>query len=187
MDSASVFVKTQKGRDEVRTRSHQLSARERTTLIMIDGKRRAADLRALSLTPDEVEKHLHALLESGLIELQIASDDASETSDSNQASQIARPASDMPPPVTESAVTPSIFMQTQPCPELEKTRRFILEVAEEALGDKAAEFTNTLVELHDRQALLNFAQHLHDVLHRLMNGKEADQFLQTVRELAPKA
>ena len=187
METASVFVKTQKGRDEVRTRSHQLSARERTTLIMIDGKRQAADLLALSPTPDEVEKHLHALLQRGLIELQNTAIDVNRTSELSKVSEISLSPSDMRSPVPESAVPSSAFTRTQFCPDLEKTRRFIQEVAEETLGDKATEFTNTLVELHDRQALLNFAQHLHDVLHRMVNGKEADQFLQTVRELAPKA
>ncbi len=172
MEAAAVFVKTQKGRDEVRTRSHQLSARERTTLIMIDGKRHFADLLTLSPTPNELEQHLHTLLQAQLICLQ---------------SETAAPAAEVPLAADTADDTSDLsVMQAIPDPELEKTRQFIQDVAQETLGADAAAFTHTLGGLKDRQALLNFAQHLRDVLYRITNGKEADQFLQTVRELAPK-
>lgn len=168
MEAASVFIKTQKGRDEVRTRSHRLSARERTTLIMVDGTRRLADIQALSPTPDVVETHLQLLLETGLIE--------PETGTALVASASFAGLGSGPAPNPNSARDP----------DLEKTRRFIQEVAEDTLGTDAAAFTDTLVAANDAQSLLTLAQHLRDVLYRMTNGKEADQFLQTVRELAPK-
>lgn len=171
MEAAAVFVKTQKGRDEVRSRSHQLSARERTTLIMIDGKRRFADLLTLSPTPKELEQHLHNLLQAELI--------------GPQTENVA-PAADVLPAAGPTSLAGLVITQAIPDPELEKTRQFIQDVAQETLGADAAAFTHTLDGLKDTQALLNFAQHLRDVLYRITNGKEADQFLQTVRELAPK-
>ena len=164
MKAASVFIKTQKGRDEVRTRSHRLSARERTTLIMVDGTRCLADIQAVSPTPDEVETHLQRLLETGLI----------------------GPGTDTTPDACASLAAPDPSPEPACDPDLEKTRRFIQEVAEDTLGRDAAAFTDTLVAANDTQSLLKLAQHLRDVLYRMTNGKEADQFLQTVRELAPK-
>ena len=40
----SVFEKTDKGREEIATRKHQLSPRLRSLLVMVDGKQTRTDL-----------------------------------------------------------------------------------------------------------------------------------------------
>jgi hypothetical protein len=68
MDKLAVYQKTTKGRDEIATRAHKLPARERSVLIMVDGRiplqRILHALRHLA----EVEKHFADLIERGFIE-----------------------------------------------------------------------------------------------------------------------
>ncbi|BBB60697.1 hypothetical protein UNDKW_2424 [Undibacterium sp. KW1] len=65
--NASIYDKTEKGREEITTRKHQLASRLRTLLVMIDGKQSAADIMkkvsALGLT----EQNLQELLEQEFI------------------------------------------------------------------------------------------------------------------------
>jgi len=65
--NASVYDKTEKGREEITTRKYQLASRLRTLLVMIDGKQTAAEIMkkvaALGLT----EQNLQELLEQEFI------------------------------------------------------------------------------------------------------------------------
>lgn len=65
MDSATVFVKTAQGLEEINLRTRQLAPRLRLLLIMVDGHRTAGEL--LSQNPDKVGAELTALLEGGFI------------------------------------------------------------------------------------------------------------------------
>ena len=69
---------------------------------------------------------------------------------------------------------------------LEKARDYIIEIAQDTLGDEAHLFTAKLMQSDDTGDLLKLAYHLRDVVHRFSNAKEADQFWETVREIAPK-
>lgn len=62
----AVFQKTAKGHIEIATRQARLAPRLRTALILVDGKRNEAELRAL--TPAQADDALQALLEGGFIE-----------------------------------------------------------------------------------------------------------------------
>jgi hypothetical protein len=63
----TVFRKSAKGQHEIETRANRLGPRLRTTLILVDGRRNDADLRALvQVEPDAT---LLALLEAGYIEV----------------------------------------------------------------------------------------------------------------------
>jgi hypothetical protein len=92
--NASIYDKTEKGREEITTRKHQLASRLRTLLVMIDGKQSAADIMkkvsALGLT----EQNLQELLEQEFI-VEIA-----------QQAESANGASESPPHVTAAATSP---------------------------------------------------------------------------------
>ncbi len=61
-----IFRKTAKGLTEIETRAHRLPPRMRSTLILVDGKRDADDLKALiSQQPEET---LQSLADQGFIE-----------------------------------------------------------------------------------------------------------------------
>lgn len=177
MEATSVFVKTPDGRAEVRSREHRLSPRERATLIMIDGQRCLAELRSLSPIPNEVDCHLRAFLDAGLITL------------------LAHPAIDISNGGTASAdhVSPDGETLSAAAPvmpvdygDLENTRRYIRAVAQDTLGADAGDFLRKLALSDNKQELLDLAHHLRGVLNRFVNSKEADQFWETVREITPK-
>ena len=62
----TVYRKSSKGQQEIETRANRLAPRLRTALILVDGRRSDADLRALIQL--EPEATLGALLEGGYIE-----------------------------------------------------------------------------------------------------------------------
>jgi hypothetical protein len=69
MNDTDRFVKTQTGSAELLARTGQLSARVRTMLIMVDGRRSAAELQQSGATLGAPDGFLQTLLDLGLIEL----------------------------------------------------------------------------------------------------------------------
>lgn len=63
---SKVFVKTQKGIDEIGKRTSDMSLRVRRILIMVDGKRSVDELRELALA-DDLNQPLGLLEENGYI------------------------------------------------------------------------------------------------------------------------
>lgn len=63
----TVYRKSSKGQQEIETRANRLGPRLRTALILVDGRRSDADLRALIQL--EADATLLALLEGGYIEV----------------------------------------------------------------------------------------------------------------------
>ena len=61
-----IYRKTAKGLAEISTREHRLVPRMRSTLILVDGRRDAADLRAM--IAQQADETLAALAEQGFIE-----------------------------------------------------------------------------------------------------------------------
>lgn len=67
MDLASIYCKTDKGKEEVSGRSHGLEGQARRLLIMIDGQRSSAEL-AVYVRAGEFEGTLERLLAEGYVE-----------------------------------------------------------------------------------------------------------------------
>ncbi|MDP3085766.1 MAG: hypothetical protein Q8N44_19040, partial [Rubrivivax sp.] len=63
---ATIYRKTAKGLTEIATREHRLTPRLRSALIVTDGKRNDAELRAL--ISQQADETLASLLEQGFIE-----------------------------------------------------------------------------------------------------------------------
>lgn len=67
--TTTVFDKTEKGREEIATRSHHLAPRLRTLLLLVDGKRDTDELMAKVGGLGLDQKALVDLLEAGFIEV----------------------------------------------------------------------------------------------------------------------
>ena len=63
---SEIFVKTQKGIDEIEKRASEMSLRVRRILILVDGKRTVEDIRELALA-DDLNQTLGLLEETGYI------------------------------------------------------------------------------------------------------------------------
>ena len=66
--SDAIFRKTEKGQEEIKTRSAGLNPRQRRILILIDGQKSVSQLRELAAT-DDLTHVLSTMEELGLIEL----------------------------------------------------------------------------------------------------------------------
>ncbi len=65
MDTTTVYIKTDKGREEIDKRTNHLGARFRTALILVDGRSTAAEL--IGKIPGEGANILAELLKDGYI------------------------------------------------------------------------------------------------------------------------
>lgn len=65
----TVFDKTDKGREEIATRANHLAARQRTLLLLVDGRRDTAELMAKVAGLGLDEKALVDLLDGGFIQV----------------------------------------------------------------------------------------------------------------------
>ena len=68
MDEKVIYRKTAKGQEEMATRAHRLPARERSVLVLVDGKRTGAELIEKSRHFGDSESFLDRLIETGFIE-----------------------------------------------------------------------------------------------------------------------
>lgn len=63
---ASIHIKTAKGAEEVTTRAHRLTPRQRSLLILVNGQRSDAELR--QALGDALDETLASLLQGGFVE-----------------------------------------------------------------------------------------------------------------------
>lgn len=79
MKASATYHKTAKGQEEIATRAHQLSMKERRVLILVNGENSVATLAKLSLC-DDVDAILGRLLADGFIASpDVAAADPTET------------------------------------------------------------------------------------------------------------
>jgi len=87
---ARIYDKTDKGREEIATRKHQLPNRLRPLLVLIDGKQAASELLKKVIPLGLDESNLRELIELELItpiaEAEEPASPASDTSDTNETS-----------------------------------------------------------------------------------------------------
>jgi hypothetical protein len=132
MDDDDVFDKTASGRDEMRSRSREISQRVRSVLIMVDGVRTVRDLRQagerLTAPPDTLET-LQAL---GLI-VQTRSGPAARTSPASAPSPAPSPA----PAVAEFAIS----VAANDPERFRVAKKFMNDTVVDALGLRSFMFT----------------------------------------------
>jgi len=71
MSTPHVPFKTPLGHDELRTRTHRLSQRHRTILLLVDGRRPLAEVLSLAQQAGAAISHFEDVLRMGLVELPI--------------------------------------------------------------------------------------------------------------------
>ena len=100
---ATIYRKTAKGHSEIETRAHRLSPRQRSALIMIDGRRSDDDVR--KLIPQQADETLRLLDEQGFIEIIGITQDLPAPRAIPVA--VPTPAVQVAPPVTAPAAAPA--------------------------------------------------------------------------------
>jgi hypothetical protein len=109
---ATIYRKSAKGQSEIETRSHRLSPRLRSALIMVDGRRSDDDLRRLM--PQQCDESLQILLEQGFVEVLGIAQQAPAARPMNVAAP-ARPAPPVsqPQPLETPSMPPRDFAATR--------------------------------------------------------------------------
>jgi hypothetical protein len=144
MHDSDIYTKTASGLDELKSRERRLLPRLRTMLIMVDGKRTVAELKAAAAVLSAPEDFLEILLQGGWVAAQRSA---------------------AVPPVEETASAPPAqpVRETRPAPTTTELERFTLarklmnDSAVDALGFRAFLFTLKLercFNLQDLRALL---------------------------------
>lgn len=102
-------IKTADGLDEIATRSRRLGQRQRTMLLLVDGRRSADEVRRLAAQAGVPPACYDELLAAGLIALPLPTltIDALEALEARQAVPAAAAAIDVPLPVEEESLLPS--------------------------------------------------------------------------------
>lgn len=106
---ATIYRKTAKGHSEIETRAHRLSPRQRSALIMIDGRRSDDDVR--KLIPQQADETLRLLDEQGFIEIIGITQDLPATRAMPVA--VPAPAVQVAAPMAAPAVPPRDFAATR--------------------------------------------------------------------------
>jgi len=92
---STLYRKTPKGHEEIETRAHRLPPRQRSALIVVDGKRRLDELRGLIAA--QADETLQALAEQGFIEVVADVPAAAGTAAPPPRPTASGPASEFPP------------------------------------------------------------------------------------------
>jgi len=166
MDRNAVLVKTGKGAEEVKSRTHGLAARLRSVLIMVDGKSTVVDYAARFAAIPDIEGSLQILLDQGFVEA--------------RAGTVAAP----PPPATPQA--PGV---PAPLPETQKEAvgelsRMLLD----SMGPDADMFTGMIERARTRDKFVEAAERCTRVLEGLgARGKaRAAQFRERAQLIAER-
>ena len=164
MSPRGIYVKTDKGREEIQTRRNQLPAALRTLLIMIDGKSSAAEIlkrvAPMGITPDSLEQ----LITQGFIAL----DRPAQTAEAAQAA----------PPAGDSAVDALPDSQ-----RFMTARQFMTETVVNAMGLRSFMFT---LKLEKAETLQDLRAHLVEytkLMEKGTGGMEAEVLVRQAREL----
>ncbi|MFZ6657966.1 hypothetical protein [Undibacterium sp. TJN19] len=107
--TAIIYDKTDKGREEITTRKHQLAPRLRTLLVMIDGKQTATEIMKKVAGLGLTEQNVQELLEQDFI-AEIKSDETTSA--------------DVHEIETAMAVKPDTAADIEPLPEMTDAERF---------------------------------------------------------------
>lgn len=156
-DSATVFTKSEKGREEIAERSHGLNARQRHVLILVDGKRDSAALRA-ALPGQDVDTVLGDLLRDGYI----------DTVHSEEAAQ-------------------QLAIQSGEGHGLEQAREYMIAVAQSCLGLLATDLVARIRRSSGQAQLSAAASYWITAVRDSKYGCHlGDHYLEQLRALAPK-
>lgn len=156
-----VYAKTARGRDELAQRSLGLHARQRSLLILVDGRKDVAALAAL--VPAGLAASVGELLALGLIAPAsgVPVPPAPATMPTTPAAPVAAPAAPAATPVSDEAAV-----------RLAHVKATMIATAESCLGLLAAEVVKRIERAADADALLAVVGHWHMALQDSKRGRE---------------
>ncbi len=158
MDLKAVYKKTQKGQEEMAHRS-ALGMRERTLLVMVDGKMTAADLLARAQHMPDPQGLLAKLIDGGFI---------------------AAAAIDAPAPAAVESAAPKAVPATAPAPEelhaMQETMRFAEHFLDQVLGPDADMLAEAIDKCKTLPELRVRLEKTRDAIQAMGKKRKAEEF-----------
>ncbi|GAB3255728.1 hypothetical protein [Chitinimonas naiadis] len=182
---ATIYSKTDKGREEIERRLHGLPAKARRLLILVDGLRPANELAAAIGLTDELPGLLALLREGGFV---TSSAMASFTAPV-QPARLAPPVEPAKVPTVKSpAMLPAPISPAEPIridPEvLAIAKRIMLDSTEQYLGLLGAEIKQRIATTHDADTLSRCVAKWSLAMRESRLGRsQAAEYLQQVQSL----
>ncbi|HEY9102910.1 hypothetical protein [Chitinimonas sp.] len=168
---AASYFKTDKGRAEIDARQAGLSAKARRLLILVDGRKAAAELLQLSGAGEEFDALLQQLQTLELIGLEASA--KVEAGGTVPAAPLAAPAVRPPEPVVPIAAPEVSLARVVPAAELTAVRDLMLSSAREYLGLMGAELIRSLETAEDERSVRACASRWHLAMRESRRGKDA--------------
>ena len=159
MIQKTVFHKSAKGTEAIATRQHGLTPKQRTMLILIDGKRSYEDLAKLS-QQDDTEQLLAQLLDQGFIEPVVAA-------------VLSAPVSS--DPVRQHPTT------------LKQAQRFAVRKLTDIMGPNAEELCLRIEAAHNVHDLQQAIAKAEGTLRQFVNSHAAAEFMADIQAHMPEA
>ncbi|MFZ5509160.1 MAG: hypothetical protein ACOZCP_03790 [Pseudomonadota bacterium] len=153
MDLTAIYHKTPKGQEEMASRAYKLPARERSVLILVDGKSTARDIIAKAKHFGDAEQFFEALVRGGFIE----------------------PVAGTQPAPQAPAATPAAASATV-SRSLAETKDFACTYLVKALGPYADTMTGSIEACRERNELLAILEKYRDMLRDGVGKRKAEEF-----------
>ena len=160
MIQKTVFHKSAKGTEAIATRQHGLTPKQRTMLILIDGKRSFEDLAKLSQQGD-TEQLLAQLLDQGFIE--------------PVAAAVAAAPAPLAPTTVRRATT------------LAEAQRFAVRRLTDIMGPNAEDLCLRIEAAHDVHDLQLAVAKAEGTLRQFVNAHSAAEFMADIQAHMPEA
>ena len=177
LDKTAIYQKSAKGAEAISTRNAALSPKQRSMLILVNGKRPIGELASLGQGLGEPELLLGQLVDAGFIETASPTADApTEPAPLMPAARTERsagPASRPPPDPTELAV---------PLPQ---AKRFAVRRLNDMLGPTAEDMCLRIESARTPQEFRAAIRRTETVLREAVGAQFAQQFAADVEALRP--
>jgi hypothetical protein len=183
MDPKVIYRKTDKGQEEMATRVHHLPSRERSILVLVDGKRTGAELVEKSRHFGDGEAFLNHLVETGFVEP--VADGARLPPPASELRHVTPSPAVSPAPVTvrpRSPASPGSASTIALTETINFARHFLLG----ALGPDADELAARLESSRNLKELAQTLAKGREALAVLAGRRKADEFWQGVLARLPQ-
>jgi len=187
-----MWIKTQKGQDELRPGVRTLGQRERTLLLLVDGKR---DLTDFSKIVGEVAQSvLASLVQNGYVSPSVAPE-ASPARSPAKGAALTKVVSAPSASSENKIATPEAHQPSSSSDSFEgkrslaTTKMFLLDISERMFVRKdpelAEKFRSALRESRDRDSMLAVSRMMLDEVEKIAGPERADSIAERIAYLLP--
>lgn len=172
MDREAIYRKTAKGQEEMATRAHRLPARERSLLVLVDGRSTGAQLLARTAHLGDPGAFLDHLIEGGFVEA-VGADAAAPAAAAQAPTPAPEPDRPTPAPAPPGQV---------PREALQFARRYLIDT----LGPDADALTARLEACRSGREAMDQLAKCRDALQSIVGRRKAEDFWNGIAGRLPK-